>query len=246
VRFESVSLRYARKAPWVLEEVELELAPGAAAIVVGRNGEGKSTLLAAAAGLLRPGRGRIQDRPRSIGWVPERFPATLPFTTRAYLRGMARVRGLRPPAAELAIGAWADRLHLTPFLDTRLADASKGTAQKVGLAQALLAPPALLVLDEPWEGLDAQTRQQVPAIVAEVLASGASVLISDHLGEVAQIPGASRWLVHDGRVSPQSPEHEERCVVEIAVAARDVPATVERLRAEGHDVRGVRVVGGPS
>ena len=83
----------------------------------------------------------------------------------------------------------ATRLFLTRYLDTNLAEVSKGTAQKVGLVQALIPRPDLLVLDEPWEGLDGPTRDQIPAIVGEVLAVGGSVLVSDHLGEVATAAG---------------------------------------------------------
>ncbi|MER6590998.1 ATP-binding cassette domain-containing protein [Micromonospora purpureochromogenes] len=64
----------------------------------------------------------------------------------------------------------------------KLPELSKGTAQKVGLAQAMLRRPGLLVLDEPWEGLDSAARELVPALVDEVLAAGGSVLVSDHRG----------------------------------------------------------------
>jgi ABC-2 type transport system ATP-binding protein len=130
------------------------------AVVLSGNGAGKTTLLSAAAGLLCPARGQLLDRPTSIGWVPERFPASQPYSVRTYLFSMARIRGVRQPGP--AIDEWAQRLQLTRYLDTRLADVSKGTAQKVGLAQAPLVSPELLVLDEPWEGLDASTREQVP------------------------------------------------------------------------------------
>ena len=200
VRFVDVGLRYSRRGPWVLSEVDVALAPGAAAVVLGRNGAGKTTLLAAAAGLLRPDRGRIEDRPFGVGWVPERFPAGQPFTARHYLLSMARVRGLARAAAEVQIRAWAERLYLNRYLDTRLTQLSKGTAQKIGLIQALVPRPDLLVLDEPWEGLDEPTRQEIPAIVDEMLAAGASVLVSDHMHQARAIPNAVTWLVADGQV----------------------------------------------
>jgi ABC-2 type transport system ATP-binding protein len=238
VRFVDVWLRYGRRLPWVLSGVTLELPPGRVATVVGRNGAGKTTLLASAAGLLPTGRGTIVDRPRRVGWVPERFPAAQPFTLGDYLTRMARVRGLAAAPAREAVQRWAERLYVTPYLDTRLSQVSKGTAQKAGLAQALLVSPDLLVLDEPWEGLDAQTRAQVPAIVAEVLADGGSVLVSDHLGEVGRLPQALRWEVADGRVTASSGGDTGRWVVE--VAATDPTATVASLRAAGHEILGVR------
>jgi ABC-type multidrug transport system ATPase subunit len=113
---------------------------------------------------------------------------------------MAAVRGLR--CVDEVIEGWAERLGFDAYLDERLANLSKGTAQKVGLAQALLAKPGLLVLDEPWEGLDAQTRQEIPAIVAEVAEDGGIVLISDHQGEMATLADIQAWLLVDGHLKP--------------------------------------------
>jgi ABC-2 type transport system ATP-binding protein len=244
VRFEEVWLRYHRRAPWVLRGVTAHLDAGEAAVVTGPNGAGKSTLLRLAAGLLRAGRGTVADRPRRIGFVPERFPADQPFTARAYLTGMAAIYGRRDAAADLA--AWAERLNLTALLDTRLPELSKGSVQKVGLVQALLGRPELLVLDEPWQGLDAQTRTQVPLIVAEVLAGGGRVLVSDHLGQTRELPGIRRWELADGTLR-DADATPTRCVVELAMEASDVPAAVATLRAAGHtfDVK-IRAPGGPA
>ncbi|MFF5230012.1 ATP-binding cassette domain-containing protein [Dactylosporangium sp. NPDC000521] len=245
MQFHDVWFRYARKAAWTLQHVDLELGPGETAVVLGPNGSGKSTLLQLAAGVLRPVRGSISGRPPVVGWVPERFPADQPFTARAHLRHMAAIR--KAPAA--AIDEWAERLDFAGFLDVRLSNLSKGSAQKVGLVQALLEPPGLLVLDEPWEGLDARTRDHVPAIVADVVARGGAVLISDHLGEVSRLPDARRWHVRDGRVSedrrqgatgPRGERPAGRRIIELAVKAAHADRAVARLRADGFDVLGVR------
>jgi ABC-2 type transport system ATP-binding protein len=254
VRFENASLRYSRRAPWILTGVDLTLNAGQVAVVLGRNGAGKTTLLSAAAGLLRPDQGRIVDRPGRVGWVPERFPAGQPYRVRSYLVGMGRIRGLRAAAASAEVDRWASRLHLEPYLDVRLAELSKGTAQKVGLIQALVARPDLLVLDEPWEGLDKPTRQEVPEIIAEMLANGGAVLVSDHLGEVERLPDAVHWHVRDGRVRPELPpvrqvppvrqkQAAQRWVIEVGAAESDVSATVAKLRSDGHQVLGVRPEG---
>jgi energy-coupling factor transporter ATP-binding protein EcfA2 len=131
-----------------------------------------------------------------VGWVPERFPADQPFTVLGYLRAMAALRRVPATAAD----NWIERLGLTEHVVTPLGALSKGTAQKVGLAQALLTPPGLLVLDEPWEGLDAQARTLIPRIVAEVNAAGGAVLVSDHRGEISGLPGAVHWSVSAGRL----------------------------------------------
>ncbi|GIJ07659.1 ATP-binding cassette domain-containing protein [Micromonospora andamanensis] len=238
---EDVGLRYHRRGPWVLRQVTVGVAPGEAVVVLGRNGAGKSTLLQLLAGVLRPSRGRVLDRPSVVGWVPERFPADQPFTVDGYLVSMARVAGLSPSEADRTVRHWVDRLGLGPFRTVRLAQLSKGTAQKVGLAQALLRPPGLLVLDEPWEGLDAVARELVPQVVDEVLADGGSVLVSDHRGETVRLPGAREWRVADGAVVERaSSDAAAVAVVELEVPVGQLPATVARLRAEGHHVLRVR------
>ncbi|MEV4417815.1 ABC transporter ATP-binding protein [Catellatospora sp. NPDC049609] len=240
MHLDDVWLRYRRGGPWVLREVSAELRPGEIAVVLGRNGAGKSTLLQLIAGVLRPVRGRVSDRPAAVGWVPERFPADQPFTVNAYLRAMAAVHGLGAAAARRAVDGWTDRLGIGGFRDVKLAELSKGTAQKVGLAQALVAPPGLLILDEPWEGLDAATRDLVPEIVLEVAAAGGSVLVSDHRGETVRLPGAARWTVADGRLAVEPADAAQHCVVEVAVSAADVAGAVARLREQGHHVLRVR------
>ncbi|BCJ44274.1 ABC transporter ATP-binding protein [Actinoplanes ianthinogenes] len=244
MRFDGVWFRYARRAPWALREAAATVAPGQTVVVLGPNGAGKSTLLQLAAGVLRPVRGAVRDRPRTVGWVPERFPADQPFTALGYLRAMARLRDAPPSAAD----DWIDRLGLAEHTGTPLAALSKGTAQKVGLAQALLTPPGLLVLDEPWEGLDARARTLVPQIVAEVTGAGGAVLVSDHRGEIAGLPDATHWSVTAGTLQVEAavpaasrPETDE-VVVEIAVPRTAADDAVVRLRESGHRVLGVREI----
>jgi ABC-2 type transport system ATP-binding protein len=257
VRLDDVWYRYPG-GPWVLRGVTARLDPGEAATVTGRNGAGKSTLLSVAAGLFRPGRGRVLERPSPVGYVPERFPADQPFTARRYLESMAAVRASTAARASTtrrasttpranatapgsaAIAEWAERLHFTALLDLPLSELSKGSAQKVGLIQAMLSNPRLLILDEPWEGLDAQTRTQVPLIIAEVTAAGGRVLISDHLGQTEALPGMRRWDLTGGELHEAAAEPAAECVVEVAVAASDVPAAVASLRAAGHKILRVR------
>ncbi|GAB4056598.1 ATP-binding cassette domain-containing protein [Catellatospora paridis] len=240
MHLDDVWLRYHRGAPWVLQAVTARVEPGGIVVVLGRNGAGKSTLLQLIAGVLRPTRGRVTDRPAVVGWVPERSPADQTGTVTGYLSAMAAVRGLRPAAATRAVDEWVQRLGLGGFRDVKLPELSKGTAQKVGLAQALLAPPDLLILDEPWEGLDAATRDLVPGIVLEVVARGGSVLVSDHRGETVRLPGAATWTVADGTLATAAPDTGQRCVVEVAVEAADLADAVARLREQGHQVLRVR------
>ncbi|MFC7530469.1 ATP-binding cassette domain-containing protein [Actinoplanes sp. GCM10030250] len=260
MRLDAIWFRYARRAPWTLRGVDAVAEPGQTVVVLGPNGAGKSTLLQVAAGILRPVRGAVRDRPAVVGWVPERFPAAQPFTASGYLRSMAALRGLPESSAD----RWIERLGLAGHAGTPLGDLSKGTAQKVGLAQALLVPPGLLVLDEPWEGLDAASRSLIPEIVAEVTEAGGVVLVSDHRGEIANLPGALHWTVTAGELqvaepslvtagefevaepslvtaaaAPHPPGADE-VIVEVAVRRQEAEAAVVRLRASGHRVLGVR------
>ena len=243
MRFDQVHFRYARRLPWTLQAVDAEVGPGETIVVLGHNGAGKSTLLQLAAGVLRPTRGTVSGRPPVVGWVPERFPPDQPFTTEQYLTAMAALRGLR---GVTEVEHWIGRLGLSGHRHTRLGALSKGTAQKVGLAQALLRPPGLLVLDEPWEGLDAAARTLIPQIVAEVTGAGGAVLVSDHRGEIAGLPDAIHWQVTDHTVDTRAalpgpvdaPSGE--VVIEIAVRRADAERTMARLSADGHRILGVR------
>ncbi|MCO8275678.1 ABC transporter ATP-binding protein [Actinoplanes sp. TRM 88003] len=239
VRFDGVWFRYGRRTDWTLREVEASVEPGDTVVVLGRNGAGKSTLLQLAAGVLRPSRGLIKERPPVVGWVPERFPADQPFTAGDYLHRMAALRGVKA-------GDWIERLLLTEHTGTRLSDLSKGTAQKVGLAQALIARPGLLILDEPWEGLDSVARTLIPEIVAEVTASGGMVLVSDHRGEIDNLPKAIHWQVSDALVAraPAAPPTGE-VIIEVKVRRAEAPQAVARLKAEGHQILDVRDVAAP-
>ncbi|POM24503.1 Zinc import ATP-binding protein ZnuC [Actinomadura rubteroloni] len=244
MRLDDVGFRYHRRGPWILRDVTLELAPGRVVEVTGVNGAGKSTFLRLVAGLRRPRRGRVTGRPRRVGYAPERFPVAQPFTVRAYLTHMAALRKRRDDV----IGAWSERLGFAHLLDVRLPELSKGSAQKVGLAQALLHEPDLLILDEPFAGLDARTRDELPALVAERAADGATVVISDHQGVLGPIRDRDRLLVADRTIrvldaaekagEPGRASRGERYArLEVTVEEAQAETVEEGLRAAGHRVR---------
>jgi ABC-type Mn2+/Zn2+ transport system ATPase subunit len=194
MRLSKVSFRYRRRDPFVIEDAFAELSPGDVIELTGANGAGKSTLLRLLAGLARPTTGTITERPEIVGYAPDRFPTGQPFTVTAYLRHMSRVRG----------GArwepWAERLAMGHLLALPLGELSKGSAHKVGLVQALMGGPGLLVMDEPFAGLDADTRAALPSIAAEVAAGGGIVVVSDHQGGLRALPAVRQWTVIDGRL----------------------------------------------
>ena len=200
--------------------------------VNGANGAGKSTLLRLLAGVVPPVRGRVSHRPSRVGYAPERFPTAQPFTARAYLGHMARIRGV--PAAR--VDEWAERLGFAGLLDTRLTDLSKGTAHKTGLVQALIATPDLLVLDEPFAGLDTETRAALPALLSELAADGTSVVVSDHQGDLRELPDIVRWQV-SGHTVTTGAIPEEHTIVEVTVPASEADKLIERLTTDGYHAR---------
>ncbi|MCX4820009.1 ATP-binding cassette domain-containing protein [Streptomyces sp. NBC_01142] len=163
----------------MLRGVDLELRASALVRVEGTNGSGKSTLLRLLAGIDAPTEGRITGRPRTA-YVPERFPAALPFTATGYLTHLGRIQGLSRRTAQARATEWLERFGAAGHARTPLAELSKGTSQKVAVAQALLAEPELLVLDEAWTGLDTVAREEFDRAVAERVTAGATVVFVDH------------------------------------------------------------------
>jgi ABC-type multidrug transport system ATPase subunit len=147
--------------------------------VVGGNGAGKTTLLRIAAGLSRPETGRVIGRPRPVGYVPDRFTADQHMSALGYLTHLGRIRGIPKPRER-----GAHLLERLALKGSALRTLSKGNTQKVALAQALLAPPRLLVLDEPWTGLDAPAQRVLADLIGEVATMGGAVLFTDHRAEL--------------------------------------------------------------
>lgn len=198
LRLDGVGRRYGIRGPWVLRGVNLALAPGTLTRVEGANGTGKSTLLRVLAGIDAPTEGTLSGRPRTA-YVPERFPGALPFTAHGYLTHLGAVHGLSRTAAARAADEWLERFGAAAYARTPMAQLSKGSSQKVAVAQALLADPELLVLDEAWTGLDTAARGELERVVAERTASGASVVFVDHdQGRLAGAPDATYTVIDGG------------------------------------------------
>jgi ABC-2 type transport system ATP-binding protein len=179
-------------------------AGGEVCAVVGPNGAGKSTLLGLALGFLRPTAGEVLldgDPPRErhraggVAYLPERFTLSPAWSARRALRGFAALDGEPDGAGRVA--AVLERLGLEDVADRPVGELSRGTVQRVGLAQAWLAPGRLLVLDEPTEGLDPLWRLRLRELIAERRAAGATVLIASHdLAEIERV--ADRVVLLEG------------------------------------------------
>ncbi|MCG6498459.1 ATP-binding cassette domain-containing protein [Kitasatospora sp. A2-31] len=197
---EAVGKRYGA-GRWILRDVDLRIAPGEVVAVTGGNGSGKSTLLRILVGVSRPTTGRVTGRPREIGYVPDRFTAHERLTAASYLAHLGRIRGLSTAAARDRADLLVDRLALVGGREAPLRTLSKGNAQKVALAQALLVPPGLLVLDEPWSGLDASAHGVLGELIDEVAADGGAVVFTDHREAVAAAHAGRGYAVAGGRLT---------------------------------------------
>jgi ABC-type multidrug transport system ATPase subunit len=196
IELRQVGKRYGR-GPFVLGQVDATLAAGDVVHVNGGNGSGKSTLLRIIAGVSSPTRGDVSGRPHSVGFVPERFPPAIRFTPHAYLHHLAGVRGSSPSVALELLA----RLGGAGYADTPMVELSKGSCQKVALAQALAAPPGLLVLDEAWTGLDTDAQAVLTFEVQRQADDGATVVLTDHTRRTAAVHPSAQWYLEDGRLT---------------------------------------------
>ncbi len=186
IALEGVCKRYG--ASEVVHEVHLRLVAGESLALLGHNGAGKTTLIKVMLGLTRPSAGSVricgrQPRERGfsalrarIGYLPENVMFHDTMTGRELLTFYARLKG-QPRSA---VPALLEQVGLGAAMDRRVRAYSKGMRQRLGLAQALLGDPVLLLLDEPTTGLDPLLKRQFYALVAERQKQGVSVLISSH------------------------------------------------------------------
>ncbi|MGW6023529.1 ATP-binding cassette domain-containing protein [Streptomyces sp. NPDC055099] len=245
LRLDGAGRRYALSGPWVLRSVSFGIRAGTLVRIEGANGTGKSTLLRLLAGIDAPTEGRVVGRPRTA-YVPERFPAALPFTAVGYLTHMGRIHGLAKGAAARDAEEWLERFGAGSYARTPLSELSKGSSQKVAVAQALLAGPELLVLDEAWTGLDAAARDELDRAVAERVAEGGAVVFVDHdprrlsgaVDATYAVVGSSVNARTAGSTSPGSAAEGTPATVIKAqgppgVAPPSLPGTVTGHSAEG-------------
>ncbi|HEY5990120.1 MAG TPA: ATP-binding cassette domain-containing protein [Streptosporangiaceae bacterium] len=182
----------------VARQVELSAAPGDVVAVEGVNGSGKSTLLAAAAGLLPAG--RSSRRPASVGYAPERVDVLPRVRVRRWLVGLARTAGLSRAQASGQVDDLLTRMGLTGAEDRPLRALSRGNAQRALVAQALLGPPELLVLDEPSSGLDADGLGRLSTEIRLAAGRSVVVLVARHPTELLPLPAGPTWRIGEGMV----------------------------------------------
>jgi Cu-processing system ATP-binding protein len=185
VNIDGVTKRFGKVE--AVRDVSFALPEGATIALVGHNGAGKTTLLKLMLGLIRPSQGRISvlgEDPaagefaarRRLGYLPENVSFNAALTGRETLAFYARLK--REGGG--AVTPLLERVGLGHAADRRVGTYSKGMRQRLGLAQALLGEPRILLLDEPTTGLDPALRQSFYEIIEGLRRQGATVLLSSH------------------------------------------------------------------
>jgi ABC-2 type transport system ATP-binding protein len=199
--------------------VNLQIAPGITSLV-GPNGAGKSTMMNLMTGLLRPSRGQITilgtptDEPeqlfRKVGYCTQFDSFPKGMTGRELISSFLLVNGLkRDEADELTMKA-LDRVSLLDAADRKVAAYSKGMRQRIRLAQSIAHGPAVLILDEPLNGLDPMVRAETIALFRQLASEGLHLIISSHILHEVDMMSDRVVLLNNGYVVAEGNIHGVR------------------------------------
>ncbi|MGJ5813943.1 ABC transporter ATP-binding protein [Paludibaculum fermentans] len=194
-----------------VEGISFTIAPGEILGYLGPNGSGKSTTVKMVTGLLQPSHGQILldgisldgdpiTYKRRLGYVPEEPQLYSFLSGREYLQLAGRLRELPQPALNRRIDSLLELFGLSAARYSALASYSKGMRQKILLAGALLHNPDLIVLDEPFSGLDVTTSQVLKALLKDLAQAGKIILYSSHVLEVVERVATRVIILHKGRI----------------------------------------------
>ncbi len=193
-----------------VDDLSFTVGKGEVVGFLGPNGAGKSTTMRILAGFLPATSGTVKvagfdvfEEPlevkRRIGYLPEQPPVSDALTARSYLRFCASLKGLRRQRQKDEIDRVAERTGVTAVMDRVIGNLSKGFRQRVGLAQALLGDPEVLILDEPTVGLDPLQIREVRELVKS-LAGKHTVILSTHILPEVAMTCQKVLVIHQGRL----------------------------------------------
>lgn len=193
-----------------VEGISLQVGEGEVLGFLGPNGAGKSTTMKMAAGFLEPDAGHamicghdVGAEPRAakkmLGYLPEGAPAYGEMRVGSFLTFCADVRGLGGADRRRAIDLAMERTGLGPVADQVIDTLSKGFRRRVGLAQAILHEPKVLILDEPTDGLDPNQKHHVRELIKELSADRA-IIISTHILEEVDAVCSRAIIIDRGRI----------------------------------------------
>jgi ABC-2 type transport system ATP-binding protein len=193
-----------------VDDVSFSVARGEVLGFLGPNGAGKSTTMRMLAGFMPPSTGTARicghdvqtdgiAARRMLGFLPEGAPTYPDMTAQGFLRFVAKVRGFRGQDLDERVAKVVALTHLDQVLDQPIETLSKGFKRRVGLAQALLHDPPVLVLDEPTDGLDPNQKREVRALISEMKPHKA-IVISTHILEEVDAVCTRAIIIAAGRV----------------------------------------------
>ena len=196
-----------------LNGVSLTLERGEVVGLLGPNGAGKSTLMRLVTGFLPPTEGRIEvcgfdvmeaplETKRRVGYLPERNPVHEDMYVREYLQFVAGVHGVKGKAQRVA--SVIEEVGLTPEVHKQIGQLSKGYRQRVGLAQALIHDPEVLILDEPTSGLDPNQLVDIRALIRR-LGQDRTVILSTHIMQEVEAMCDRVVLIRLGNIVADAP-----------------------------------------
>ena len=198
VELKNIGKTYDRKS--VLKNISLTIGKQQIIAILGGNGVGKSTLLRIVAGMERPSSGKIifQNKKINIGYAPERFPKNIRFTPEEYLNYTGKISGMPRSIMHKSIPDLLKRFKLEQFNDQWVMNLSKGNNQKVGIIQAIIKRPDLLILDEPLSGLDSHGQQELLRIMKELKKEGTTILLTYHESNLFEKMVDAAYYVKNG------------------------------------------------
>jgi ABC-2 type transport system ATP-binding protein len=232
-----------------VDDISFAVPRGEALGFLGPNGAGKSTTMKMITGFLAPTSGSaivcghdIATQPipakRCIGYLPEGAPAYPDMTPADFLDFIAHIRGYAGNEAKTRIGRVVEMIRIAEVLHQPIETLSKGYKRRVGVAQALLHDPDVLILDEPTDGLDPNQKYEMRKIITAMRPEKA-IIISTHLLEEVEAVCSRAIIIAHGRILADGPPAElaERSrhhnAVRLAVAAADPRVRADLMRLPG-------------
>ncbi|AKI01958.1 ABC-type multidrug transport system, ATPase component [Hoeflea sp. IMCC20628] len=237
VKASNISMKF--KAVDALTDVSIDVAPGEQVALLGHNGAGKTTLFRLILGFIKPTAGSISiagfepgsdGARRTVSYLPEQVAFPKMLTGREVVRFYAKLKG----AALDDVQSVLDKVELVEAADRRVDTYSKGMRQRLGLAQALVGKPDLLLLDEPTSGLDPLSRQHFYELIADVARQGGAVLLSSHGLSELEAKTDRVAILRKGRLVANAPlaDLQREANLPIRIRVRAAAGAVEKVHAE--------------
>ncbi len=232
VEIRNVTRRFGKQV--AVDDLSLDVRQGSVFGFLGPNGAGKTTTIRMIVDIYAPDSGSLrvlgsapcEEVRRRIGYLPEERGLYEQMRVADELRFFGELRGLAPSVTEARIDEWLGRLELAGSRDKRVSDLSKGTQQKVQFIATVLHDPELLILDEPFSGLDPVSVDLMKCAIAELRFRGKTIIFSTHQMEQVEQLCDDLCLINRGRVVLRGAPAEVK---------RAHPQRIARLAFEGRD-----------